>query len=79
MILVISRDCIHEWLRSHRNCAYCRTPVVVDLLRPILATTAGRRQRIRTGRNTNTMTRTSTNNLLQPIPIESSTFEQQQS
>ncbi|CAF3914708.1 unnamed protein product [Rotaria sordida] len=75
---VFHSECINEWLRCHSNCAYCRTPVLVDILRSS-STTTGRRQRTRARRNHNTITRSPTNNSLQPISIESSTFEQQQS
>ncbi|CAF1319483.1 unnamed protein product [Rotaria magnacalcarata] len=87
---IFHSECINEWLRSHATCAYCRTPVFIDMLRPLSSpppppppppttTTTGRRERTRTRRNHNTIQRTSTNNLLQPISIETSAFQQQES
>ncbi|CAF2844784.1 unnamed protein product [Rotaria sp. Silwood2] len=70
-------ECINEWLRCHSNCAYCRTPVLIDILRSSSTTTTRRRQRTRVRRNHNTLTGSPTNNSLQPISIESSTFQQE--
>ncbi|CAF0920124.1 unnamed protein product [Rotaria sp. Silwood1] len=76
---IFHSECINEWLRSHSNCAYCRTTVLIDMLRSSSITTTRRRQRTRVRRNHNTITESPTNNSLQSISIESSTFEQQQS
>ncbi|CAF4190571.1 unnamed protein product [Rotaria sp. Silwood2] len=74
---VFHSECINEWLRCHSNCAYCRTPVLIDILRSSSTTTTRRRQRTRVRRNHNTLTGSPTNNSLQPISIESSTFQQE--
>ncbi len=74
----IFSGCINEWLRDHSTCAYCRTPVRIDMLRSS-SSAIGRRQRTRTRRNNNTMSRSSTNDSIQQTSIESSAFEQQES
>ncbi|CAF0985323.1 unnamed protein product [Adineta ricciae] len=67
---VFHNDCINEWLRHHSNCAYCRTPVFIDVLR----SRTERRQRARARRP---ISRSSPNNSIQRTSSESPILEQE--
>ncbi|UJR38128.1 hypothetical protein I4U23_030807 [Adineta vaga] len=71
---VFHSECINEWLRQHSTCAYCRTPVLIDLLR----STTGRRQRTRTRQHNPPLLRSSINHPTQQTSSpESSILEQE--
>lgn len=77
-LLQLLSECINEWLRGHVKCAYCRTPVLLDLLQSSpssLTTRSGeqrRRQRTRPSRNPYVVSRRPSTHLA------STTIEQEQ-